>query len=209
MTLGTGLFLSSVFLGLIFLFHSTKDRWNWKKIMKRSGISILALLVLGSSIAAYFNFQSDIEAFFSNSEAVANLNTPKVHDEFWGVKIGASQDDVLFLKGKPNKKGKVTTNSRETRWQYKEKYQDEEHIVYFDVNKKVDAVRMFGGGYRDCLNRICFHSTIERLNRLLGKPTKLKKSANKLFWIYNYAKYQTQYILEKGEVDAIGILKAK
>ena len=33
MSLGLGIFLSSLFLGIIFLFVSTKDRWNWKKIL--------------------------------------------------------------------------------------------------------------------------------------------------------------------------------
>jgi len=33
MTLGLGIFLSSLFLGVIYLFVVTKDRWNWKKIL--------------------------------------------------------------------------------------------------------------------------------------------------------------------------------
>ena len=33
MDVGTGIFLSAIFLGLIALFIGTKDRWKWKKII--------------------------------------------------------------------------------------------------------------------------------------------------------------------------------
>jgi hypothetical protein len=28
--LGTGIFLASLVIGIVFLFHTTKDRWSWK-----------------------------------------------------------------------------------------------------------------------------------------------------------------------------------
>ena len=31
MTLGLGIFLSAFFLGTIYLYGQTKDRWNWKE----------------------------------------------------------------------------------------------------------------------------------------------------------------------------------
>lgn len=56
MTLGEGLFSSAVFLGLIFLYHSTKDRWNWKKGAKRFGYLVLGLIVLGVGAWLYDEF---------------------------------------------------------------------------------------------------------------------------------------------------------
>ena len=49
MTVGTGIFLSAVFLGIVVLLISTKDKWTWKALFLYPAI---ASFVLGLVIAA-------------------------------------------------------------------------------------------------------------------------------------------------------------
>lgn len=54
MTLGTGIFLSSVFLGLILLFWVTKDRWRWPRIAYWFAGSVAAII---AAVFAYQNYE--------------------------------------------------------------------------------------------------------------------------------------------------------
>ena len=45
MNLGLAIFLSAIFLGSIWLYYITKDRWNWKKIWMKT-LKYLGLIIL-------------------------------------------------------------------------------------------------------------------------------------------------------------------
>lgn len=55
MELGTGIFLSTLFLGTIALFIATKDRWNWKKILLWPTLIIISTSAI--IVAAYFIYE--------------------------------------------------------------------------------------------------------------------------------------------------------
>lgn len=91
MTLGTGVFLSSALLGFILLFVVTKDRWNWRKL----GISLgVIVVVIPVAIVVYDRLSHDVSHTFYRL-------TASKQSELWGIKLGSSKSDVLFLKGKP------------------------------------------------------------------------------------------------------------
>ena len=82
MSLGTGIFLAAVVIGLVMLFSATKDRWNWWKGFKRLGIGLIVLIGIGVGI--YFGFKPIREL----------IDRPKPFQEMAGVKRGESQADA-------------------------------------------------------------------------------------------------------------------
>src|SRR5262245_39529150 len=82
MTLGTGIFLSSLFLGLILLFWITKDRWRWSRIIL-SLVGIIA--IISGGLYLYFNYQPP----------------PTKLLEYADLKLGMRQSEVSYVKGSP------------------------------------------------------------------------------------------------------------
>ena len=88
MELGTGVFLSAVFLGTVGLFIATKDRWNWKKIFLWPLAVVAGLSLVGGLVAyAYKQYEE----------------RPKVLTEFNGIRLGEQFQDVAFRHGKPER----------------------------------------------------------------------------------------------------------
>lgn len=85
MELGTGVFLSAVFLGTVALFIATKDRWNWKKIFLWP-LAVVVVLSLVGGIVAYAYKQYE--------------ERPKVPSEFKGIQLGEKFQDAIFKHGK-------------------------------------------------------------------------------------------------------------
>jgi len=48
MSIGTAIFLSSLFLGLVALFAATKDRWRWGQFVKRLALTVASILLLAA-----------------------------------------------------------------------------------------------------------------------------------------------------------------
>ena len=58
MELGTGIFLSALFIGTVLLFIATKDRWNWKKmLLYLFSTAILVLMLGGGASFLYSKYQ--------------------------------------------------------------------------------------------------------------------------------------------------------
>jgi protein-S-isoprenylcysteine O-methyltransferase Ste14 len=88
MSVGLGIFLSSLVLSIVVLYGFTKDRWNWPKIARRTGLGVLtvAALVIGIWAGIYFW-----------NQLPASLRT---QTEYAGLRIGMAQDEVMYIKGK-------------------------------------------------------------------------------------------------------------
>jgi hypothetical protein len=92
MNLGTGIFLSSVFLGLVWLFLGTKDRWNWPRIVKvLAAFAVVAVLAAAS--ISHVRYREEAEQYRKDR------NTQK---SFCGLRIGQSKNDVKSIKGAPS-----------------------------------------------------------------------------------------------------------
>ena len=86
MELGTGIFVSSLFLGTVALFLFTKDRWNWKKVsLYVFGVPVTVILIGGGGYYAYYQYE----------------RRPIAQTEYMGLRLGMSKEDVLAIKGLP------------------------------------------------------------------------------------------------------------
>jgi hypothetical protein len=88
MSIGLGIFLASLYLGTIYLYVQTRDRWNWSKLIARSGFLVVggamgAALIYGG-IVGYETWQA----------------RPKVITGVGPVGAGDSWPDVVFKLGK-------------------------------------------------------------------------------------------------------------
>ena len=86
---GVALFWGLALVAIVILYHSTKDRWNWKKIMKR--FLLIPAFCIGAGLLVWL--------YQAAGEKIRNMPTKQV--EFDGVKLGELRQDVLFNKGAP------------------------------------------------------------------------------------------------------------
>ncbi len=178
MDLGLSIFLSSYFLGIILLFIFTKDRWNWKKIVIKSVVIILVIsLVSGLAIFVVYKIS----------------NTPRKMNEFMGISLKDTKDDILFLKGEPSvieEEGRI--------WIYEE---EDFYIAYEE-----DKIRLIfsHSRYASILGIKTFLAS-KKVIRRFGPPSTKSISKNKTSHIYSYKKYNIVLLLEKDRVKWLGI----
>ena len=89
MSIGTGIFLSSLLLAIVILYGITKDRWAWRRIVKRTVLALVGLIFLGALAGAGFYAWEQIPVRLQQQTKYAN------------VRIGMSQDEVNYVKGYP------------------------------------------------------------------------------------------------------------
>ena len=91
MDVGLAVFLGFLILATVFLYNVTKDRWNWKKIIKVIiwiPIILIVVLFIVSAINDYFS-----------SPSVPFMDVPIKQTGLGGVWLGDSKETVLFKKG--------------------------------------------------------------------------------------------------------------
>jgi len=188
MNLGLAIFLSSIFLGGIWLYYITRDGWNWKKIIKWLGSIIVLLLIVIGGILFYQNFINKKHSYIEkeNSNDLTELRKEKLKDfkrerltMLGGFELGKTQSDIKFLYGHPEsiyKKGLEV-------WRYEEGL--DSYILYF-VDKKIISVTTY---YYDPLFK-----TTEDIRVKWGEPVKIINFADdykKLFFYTDYNLYFT------------------
>ena len=90
MSVGTGIFLGLLSLGLVYLYVQTREKWNWKKIAKGFGFVCAALLILVVGTIGYFL----VPDWWGNR--------PRPVSEYASLRFGMSMDEVLYIKGLPS-----------------------------------------------------------------------------------------------------------
>lgn len=88
-SIGAGIFLSTILLSIVLLYGITKDRWRWRRTITQAGLLCFALIVLCVTVgtAAYLYNQIPI--------------TIAKQTELDSVQIGMTQNDVRYVKGYP------------------------------------------------------------------------------------------------------------
>lgn len=90
MELGTGIFLSAVFLGIIILFIATKDRWNWKRVsLSLVSLFILIPALIGTGIWIFQEWENIFPA------------KPVKMKGYYQINLGMSKDEVMYVQGPP------------------------------------------------------------------------------------------------------------
>ncbi len=191
MTLGTGVFLSSLFLGLVALFISTRDTWNWKKITKRfaAGTAIVVTL-LGLSIYV----------------GIKVSNWPEREISYWDVSINATKSDVKFLKGHP------AATEGDDIWIYgKEDYasvflgSEPIYVVWFQ-DDKVKRIECFSDT-RDCppVQGTYLDQPNDRIVEHFGHPSHISNSKDDLSRTLSYDRYNVFFELQRNRVTSMGV----
>lgn len=191
MSLGTGIFLSALFLGIIALYLGTKDQWNWRKIAFTLIAGPLAIaVVIAAGVGAY--------AYW--------VSVPRPATEFWDIPLGASKDDVRFLKGEPRLSGDELGG-----WLYS--HTERGYVYWYNVEfgvdeRVVEVVYHYHEGSRylspDLLG-IDAQYSLQRLVSKLGEPEQVGTVNDGLIRWYTYPRLNLRVALEKNQVIAYGI----
>ena len=185
MELGTGIFLSVVFLGTVVLYIATKDRWNWKKIfLWPLGVTV-GFGVVGASIT-YLYLQYE--------------DRPRKLTELWGVSLKDSAGDVKFKKGEP------TRRPDNDLWVYRPYATIEgEYLVYFK-NDRVISVVYFGPMHNGpSLHGVEPYDSPQKLDARLGPPSYVSRAKDELRRAYSYEKFNIVVHFAEGSMSALGI----
>lgn len=184
MELGTGIFLSAVFLGTVSLFIATKDRWNWKKIF----VWPLGIVVALWMIAFAINYVYD-----------HNENQPKKMTALWSIALGASTADVKFLKGEPTSKNGNT-------WVYQDGINNDRAYSVGFRDAKVRFV-MYSGPMYDApaIKGLDEYGTLQDTEAKFGKASNVSISNDGLRRTFSFEKFNLGVEYEKGSIRSVGI----
>lgn len=231
MELGTGIFLSAILLGLVWLYTATKDRWNWKKLTLWPMGILFGLAMVGGG-GLYVNDWIE--------------NRPYKETGFWGIQLGASPADVKFIKGKPNTSAEdyldwITKNEHlkgtrdfdlrkrlyeltkesdapvrslmavapggtERTWLYSN--DNERHIISLR-DGKVRFIIIYGDRlYLPTIQGIGLYSSPEDIVEKFGQPSYVSSSKDGLRRWFSFAKFNVAVAMEKNVVMALAVYDA-
>lgn len=104
MSVGLGIFLGCVYLGTVYLYTQTRDRWNWSRIILSCGIAAVFAGALLGGMALYQKWRPD-------EHGIASVGVPSGKPEavtsIGDVALGDAWSDVVFrvggdFKGEPS-----------------------------------------------------------------------------------------------------------
>ncbi|HEY9202631.1 MAG TPA: hypothetical protein VIQ81_13645 [Gammaproteobacteria bacterium] len=191
MTIGTGIFLSTLLVCTIYLCIKLLSHKTFS--LKKSLIAILKIIIPISVFVIGVVF-----AFNTYKDRVVK------QIEFNGIKLGQSKSDILFTKGKPD-------IDRDTEWVYtkssiiRNSDQIPELIVQFKSNA-VDSIVYMGNCY-SCyeISGIGLFDSYESVTRKFGSPSYISISKDQTERILSYSNYNTFFQLRENRVNAFGI----
>ncbi len=190
MTLGSGIFFSSLVLSLVILFSVTKDRWNWKKISKWAIVApTIVFSVIFLSIYIYGRWEERLAP----------------QSEFFGLQLRSSPADVKFAKGEPTAVEKdeywayhVGTSTSKDRAQYLVKFKDGRirSVLYGTDGTEVVNPYLLGFTYG-----VDYDSVLQKL----GKPSFTSISKNELSRMISYEALNGVFTFSAGKLETYGI----
>lgn len=104
MSIGLGIFLGSVFLGLILLYISTANTWNWRKIVRRMLITLSLIVAATVLLVLAFKGYEDW------------TKRPQIINSIGGVELGERFSDVEFKNGVFNESKHQSSEADQGRW---------------------------------------------------------------------------------------------
>jgi hypothetical protein len=184
MSIGIAIFLSAVLLGIIILFISTKDRWNWKKIILWPITVLVGLSILLG--VGYYIYQSI-------------SNRPKLQTTFWDISLNSTKGDIKFLKGEPDKQ------SDDKNWIYSK---GGESIIQigFDNNKILFIIyKGHNLNAPSLLQGIYIGTNYDKIIKKFGLPSYMSISLDELRRTLSYDKYNLVFSFKENQLYAYGI----
>src|SRR6516164_9602484 len=87
MSIGLGIFLSSLVFALILLYLTTRDRWSWRRIASRVSVGALLVGLIGVVTVGIYAWDK--------FAPVAKQT------EYAGLRLGMMMDEIKYVKGVP------------------------------------------------------------------------------------------------------------
>ena len=183
MSVGSGIFLSTIAICLLLLYRWTRDRWNWRTVLLRTAIFVgLCGLVGGTITFAYVKYANHISKQTTYSD----------------VRLGMTQTEVLYVKGVPDyvleepkedplaekfpgmlviQRGEIPKNKRTedySDWGFNLTDDSGNLTVSFSpISKKVMEVRCYSPQYSCApIQSLKQGATEEEIVEILGKPVR-------------------------------------
>src|SRR5688572_605624 len=113
MSLGLGIFLSTLLLIVVW---QIDKRGAWRKFGKGFGWLLGVAVLVGAAIGGYVWWDDYKSDAILKSQRSMILNGEMT--EYDGIKLGMTQDQVLYLKGKPTSKLDVESRDRGEAWMW-------------------------------------------------------------------------------------------
>jgi hypothetical protein len=191
MTVGDSIFLSALLLSMVGLYAATKDRWNWKRVARWSlGLPAVVLALTAAGFWGYSKYN----------------DRPMKQEEFAGVKLTFTPDDVKFAKGEP-----LLFDGKPDRWIYYSKDSGGNitsgYVVRFE-NQKVKYV-MYASSptniYHPELLGFKIGASIDDVVAKLGPPGNVASSSDGLERVLSFPTYQVFFSFTQAKVKDYGV----
>ena len=188
MSLATSIFLSVATACLTALYITTKDRWNWSKIMTRFIPGLITAVLLVGGIYYAWRWWS---------------NRPKILDSLWDISLSSTRDDILFIKGPP-------MNYEDKDYDKRMIYQDggDHYTIRFTTDSKIWYI-----WFSRSPPKFKFAPPL-RLNAVaviefLGDPSEIITSPDSFYRTYYYPKYHVFYEFFRNNKSSYGVYNPK
>jgi hypothetical protein len=215
MSIGSAIFLAALVFAILYLYKITRDRWNWRRIMRRTLVAT-GWVVTVTALA--------LTGVFVNEKLGSR---PQTQTGYADLRLGMTMAEVEYVKGSPQyamEKSEKQTSPKWTIWKPTKDLKDNEQIedytaweypgdddtrvdVNFDVKTKlVIQIACFSHTNMKCPTLLGIHdgmnetSVIERL----GKP-----SQEKIQGVVQEIAYEhigAWFRLEKTKVYMLGVM---
>ena len=194
MSLGLGIFLSTVVVSILLLYRWTRERWNWGKGLKRVALWFSAIcVVLGFSFWGYNTWEQ----------------RPRVVTSLQGIAIGEKLSDVVFNHGAFERKKRDPDSVR--KYQDTEDYEQKDKVLRISVRSGIVVSVDYGCKSEfdyASLNRISCDDSGDKIKELFGSKVRVLCSKkvdenSRFFRVYDVSEYGTRYYVWRNKVKAL------
>lgn len=209
MSIGLGIFLSTL---LLVAAWQIDKRRAWRMVIKVVAWILGGSIAIGGAIAVYFaasGHRKDQKKRDAARAEATRVREGRVNS-YWGIELGMSPEQVLYLKGKPNEQSEKHGNSP-VQWRYFDTNSpdDYSYSVIFGDDTKVEAVacsaeKIYLNGCETVAD-VGVKSSEAHLVGVLGQPTSEPTMDDKGYKIMDYGDGRSvfRFILGKQRVDII------
>ncbi len=195
MSLGLGILLAA--LAALIVWQVDKHG-KWSAFRKASTWLVLVLVALVIALGAYVwtnNFSSERE----RDARVAEVRERGV-GEYWGLRPGMSEGEVLYAKGEPRRRGTIG-------WEYGTERESHTYMVSWSSDKRVETIQCLGSGQGcETILGIALGTPESSIRSILGeprKPAEISEDGHKMMAYGSEQRGQVVLILQKDRVVQI------
>ena len=210
--------ICSLYFGPIYLYLSTKDQWDWRKIIWRMvKLALVVITVLGVGVTIYWYTEYlEERRVAQEAKEAEEPEEPQVQTEFWGLSLDSTKSDIRFLKGQP-KEIKERTETDLERWSFHNGFgnttDDNDMHVSFDDDDTIRDIYYWrtSGETQSAMDLYSIQgiragvSTSEDLLEKFGEPSLIRPLDSGEFRVYYFNQYDVLFLLVRNRVISLGI----